>query len=322
MFKAFTHSFVCAAILLTAGAAHAVYPEQPIKVIVPFPAGGPTDAVARMISQQMSEVLGQPVVLDNRGGAGGVIATETAAAAPADGYTLLFGTTGVLTINPSLYKNFRLDMAKSFVPVGGVGATVNVLVVPAASPMRNMQDVLAQARAKPGTINYGSAGNGSSNHLSGELLRSMTNTDIVHVPYKGSAAAMTDLLGGRLSMMFDVPLSVTQHVASGKLRVLGGTGLQRTPVFPDVPTISESAVPGYEVVNWFGYVAPRGTPQAVIDTLNAALQKSLASESVRKQMEKMGVTSMAGTPAQLGTLINSETAKWAKVIKQSGATID
>ena len=315
-------SLTCAAAILAAGASQAVYPDHPIKVIVPFPAGGPTDAIARMVSQQLAEVLGQPVVLDNRGGAGGVIATETAAAAAADGYTLLLGTTGVLTINPSLYKNFRIDMTKSFVPVGGIGATVNVLVVPAASPMRNMQDVLAQARAKPGSINYGSAGNGSSNHLSGELLRSMTNIDIVHVPYKGSAAAMIDLLGGRVSMMFDVPLSVTQHVASGKLRVLGASGLQRTPVFPDVPTIAESGVPGYEVINWFAYMAPRGTPQAVIDTLNAALQKALASDNVRKQMEKMGITSMAGTPAQLTTLINSETTKWAKVIKQSGATID
>ena len=320
--RALARSLTGAAIVLAAGAAQAVYPEHPIKVIVPFPAGGPTDAVARMVSQQLSEVLGQPVVLDNRGGAGGVIATEAAAAAPADGYTLLFGTTGVLTINPSLYKNFRTDIAKSFVPVGGVGATVNVLVVPADSPMRTMQDVLAQARAKPGSINYGSAGNGSSNHLSGELLRSMTNIDIVHVPYKGSAAAMTDLLGGRVSMMFDVPLSVTQHVASGKLRVLGGSGLQRTPTFPDVPTISESGVPGYEVVNWFGYVAPRGTPRPVVDALNAALQKALASDNVRKQMDKMGITSMAGTPEQLGTLVTSETAKWAKVIKQSGATID
>lgn len=312
----------CAALALAASAAHAGYPDRPVKVIVPFPAGGPTDAIARVVSQQLAEELGQPVVLDNRGGAGGVIATEAAAASPADGYTLLFGTTGTLTINPSLYKNFRLDMDKSFVPVGGVGATVNVLVVPVDSPMRSMQDVLAQARAKPGSITYGSAGNGSSNHLSGELLRSMTNIDIVHVPYKGSAAAMTDLLGGRVSMMFDVPLSVTQHVANGKLRVLGASGQQRTPTFPEVPTIAESGVAGYEVVNWFGYVAPRGTPAAAIETLNAALQKALASDKVRKQMDKMGITSMAGPPEQLGALIKSETAKWAKVIHQSGATID
>lgn len=315
-------TFIGSLSILAAGAAYGAYPEHPVKVIVPFPAGGPTDAVARLVSQQLAEELGQPVVLDNRGGAGGVIATEAAAASAADGYTLLFGTTGVLTINPSLYKSFRIDMAKTFVPVGGVGATVNVLVVPAASPMRSMKDVVDQARAKPGTINYGSAGNGSSNHLSGELLRSMANIDIVHIPYKGSAAALNDLLGGRVSMMFDVPLSVTQHVALGKLRVLGASGSQRTPIFPDVPTISEAGVPGYEVNNWFGYVAPRGTPQNAIDTLNAALQKALSREKIRDQLAKMGVTSMAGSPDQLGALISSETKKWANLIQQSEVKID
>ncbi|CAG9166945.1 Bug family tripartite tricarboxylate transporter substrate binding protein [Cupriavidus pinatubonensis] len=298
------------------------YPIKPIRLIVPFPAGGPTDAMARLIGQHLSQQLGQPVVVDNRGGAGGTIATEAVAASAPDGYTLLFSTTGTMAINPSLYRSLKVDPVKGFDAVGSVASTTNVLVVPNSLPVSNVRELVALAKQKPGSLTFGSAGNGSSNHLSGELFKSMAGIDIVHVPYKGSAAAFTDLLGGRISMMFDTVSSQVQYIGSGKVKALGVTGPARSDALPKVPTIAESGLPGFDVTIWFGLSAPKGTPPDAVQRLNGELQKVLAQADVKKQLSALGASPMPGTSADFARLIQHDAGKWAPVVKASGATLD
>lgn len=300
----------------------ATYPAKPIRLIVPFPAGGPTDAMARLIGQHLSQRLGQPVVVDNRGGAGGTIATEAVASATPDGYTLFFSTTGTMAINPSLYRSLKIDPVKALDAVGSVASTVNVLVVPNSLPVANVKELVALARQKPGTLTFGSAGNGSSNHLSGELFKSMAGIDIVHVPYKGSAAAFTDLLGGRISMMFDTVSSQVQYIGSGKVKALGVTGPARSEALPKVPTIAESGLPGFDVTIWFGLSAPKGTPPEAVQRLNGELQKVLAQADVKQQLAALGATPLPGTPGDFARLIQHDVAKWTPVVKASGATLD
>lgn len=306
----------------TVAAAANGYPVKPVRLVVPFPAGGPTDAMARLIGQQLSQQLGQPIVIDNRGGAGGTIATETAAQAAPDGYTLFFSTTGTMAINPSLYRSLKLDPVKSFDAVGSVASTVNVLVVPNTLPVTNVRELIALAKQKPGTLTFGSAGNGSSNHLSGELFKTMAGIDIVHVPYKGSAAAFTDLLGGRLSMMFDTVSSQVQYIGSGKVKALGVTGSKRSDALPKVPTIAEAGLPGFDVTIWFGLSAPKGTPPDVIQHMNSELQTVLAQAEVRSKLAALGAQPLPGTPADFARLIQHDASKWAPVVKASGATVD
>ncbi|MDF3882316.1 Bug family tripartite tricarboxylate transporter substrate binding protein [Cupriavidus basilensis] len=298
------------------------YPDKPVKLVVPFPAGGPTDALARLIGQHLSQQLGQPFVVDNRGGAGGTIATEAAASAAPDGYTLFFSTTGTMAINPSLYKTLKVDPAKAFDSVGAVASTVNVLVVAPLLAAANVKDLIALARQKPGTLTFGSAGNGSSNHLSGELFKSMAAIDIVHVPYKGSSAAFTDLLGGRISMMFDTVSSQVQYLSAGKVKALGVTGTTRSEALPKVPTVAESGLPGFEVTIWFGLSAPKGTPPDVITRLNGELQKVLAQADVKAQLAALGAKPLPGTPKEFSQLIQRDAAKWSAVVKASGASLD
>lgn len=305
-----------------AAQAAGAYPDKPVRLVVPFPAGGPTDAMARLIGQRLSQSLGQPVVIDNRGGAGGTIATEAAAAATPDGYTLFFSTTGTMAINPSLYRTMKVDPLKAFDAVGSVAATENVLVVPPTLAVGNLQELIALARRKPGSLTFGSAGNGSSNHLSGELFKSMAGIDIVHVPYKGSSAAFTDLLGGRISMMFDTVSSQVQYLNAGKVKALGVTGPARSEALPKVPTIAESGLPGFDVTIWFGLSAPKGTPPDVLARLNGDLQKVLAQPEVRAQLAQLGARPLPGTPQAFTGLIQRDTAKWSAVIKASGATVD
>lgn len=301
---------------------HAAYPDKPIKVIVPFPPGGPTDGMARLVGQHLSQALGQPVIVDNRGGAGGTIATEAASASAPDGYTLFFATTGTMAINPSLYRAFRIDPLKAFVPVGSVASTTNVLVVAPSLPASSVQDLVGLARKKPGSLTFGSAGNGSSNHISGELFKSMAEIDILHVPYKGSAAAFTDLLGGRISMMFDTVSSQVPQIASGKVKALGVTGRGRSEALPTVPTIAESGLPNFEVTIWFGLVAPKGTPGDVVAKLNAQLDAILRTPEFKSKLASLGAEPLPGTPEAFTAMIRQDTAKWSKVVKASGATID
>lgn len=298
------------------------YPAKPVRLVVPFPAGGPTDAMARLIGQHLSRHLGQPLVIDNRGGAGGIIATEAAAQAAPDGYTLFFSTTGTMAINPSLYRSLKVDPLKSFDAVGAVASTVNVLVVPNSLPVKDVRDLMALAKQKPGTLTFGSAGNGSSNHLAGELFKSMAGIDIVHVPYKGSAAAFTDLLGGRISMMFDTLSSQVQYIGSGKVKALGVTGATRSSALPTVPTIAEAGVSGFDVTIWFGLSAPKGTEPEVIRRLNSELQAVLAQADVQSQLAALGARPLPGTPADFAKLIQHDAGKWSPVVKASGATLD
>lgn len=305
-----------------AGIAHAAYPDKPIKLIVPFPAGGPTDAMARIVSEKMTQSLGQTVIVENRGGAGGVIATEAAAASSANGYTLFFATTGTMTINPSIYPNMGIKPLVAFDPIGMVASTENVLVVAPSLKIDTVQDLIAQAKQKPGTFTFGSAGVGSSNHLSGELLKDMAGIDIMHVPYKGSAAALTDLLGGRISMMFDTISNALPNIQAGKVIPLGVTGTARSPALPKVPTIAEAGLPGFQVSIWFGLAAPHGTPSDVIKTLNESLNKILAESDVQAKLQAFGATPTPGSPESFASQMKLDEAKWSKLIKTSGMKVN
>ncbi|MDM0065460.1 tripartite tricarboxylate transporter substrate binding protein [Variovorax sp. J31P207] len=316
---------MAAASLLAAPLLHAqeaVYPRQAVTLVVPFPAGGPTDAMARLLAQKLGDRLGQQVIIDNRGGAGGGIAAELVARAPADGHTLFFGTTGTLAINPSLYARLRYDPVKDFAPVSLMATTMNVLVASPGIPAKNLADLIALAKARPGELTYGSAGNGSSNHLSGELFRSTAGIQITHVPYKGSAPAMVDLLGGRLSMMFDTIAQQTQNIAAGKVRALAVTGPKRSPLLPAVPTVQEAGLKGFDVTIWYGVLAPKATPPAVVERLNREMVAVMATDDMKKRMEADGADARTTTPAEFAALIKSDTAKWAPVVKASGASLD
>lgn len=309
-------------LIAAAPAAQAAYPDKPIKLIVPFTAGGPTDAMARMVGEHLASALGQPVIVDNRGGAGGTIATEAAASAAPDGYTLFFATTGTMAINPSLYRNFKVNPAKAFEPIGPVASTQNVLVVTPALKVNSLSELLALARQKPGMLTFGSAGNGSSNHISGELLKSVAKVDLAHVPYKGSAQALTDLLGGQISMMFDTVSNQVQYIASGKVKPLGVTGKARSEALPNVPTIAEAGLPGYEVTIWFGLAAPAKTPADVVATLNRQLEQVMARPDVKARLAALGAEPMTGTPQSFARLIEADSAKWGELVKASGATVN
>lgn len=298
------------------------FPKQPLSLVVPFPAGGPTDAMARVLAQKLGERLGQQVIVDNKGGAGGSIAAEYAAKAPADGHTLFFGTTGTMAINPSLYSKLRYDPLKDFAPVSLMATTMNVLVVNPQVPARNLGDVVKLAKAKPGDISYGSAGNGSSNHLSGELFRTSAGIQITHVPYKGSAPALVDLLGGRLTMMFDTIAQQTQNVAVGKVRAIAVTGPKRSPLLPDVPTAQEAGLKDFDVTIWFGVLAPAGTPAPVIERLNREIVAVMSTDEMKKRMQADGAEAKPTSPAEFAALIRSDLAKWTPVVKASGATLD
>ncbi len=298
------------------------YPDKPIRIVVPFPPGGPTDSMARLVAQYLGQQLSQSVIVDNRGGAGGNIATEVAASSPADGYTLYFGTTGTMAINPSLYRHLKTDPIKALDSVGSVASTPNLLVVSPTLPANNIKELIALARQKPGSLTFGSAGNGSSNHLSGELFRSMAGIDITHVPYKGTGAALTDLFGGRISMLFDTVANQVQFIASGKVKPIALTGAHRSEALPQIPTIAESGLPDFDVTIWFGVSAPKGTPPEVVKLLNLRLQKALAMPEVKSKLSALGAQPMPGTPADYTRLIQADTAKWAKVVKLTGATLD
>jgi len=316
---------LAASLALAAPFAHAqapTWPRQPVTLVVPFPAGGPTDAMARALAQKLGDRLGQGVVVENKGGAGGSIAAEAVARAAPDGHTLFFGTTGTLAINPSLYAKLRYDPVKDFAPVSLMATTMNVLVVNPDVPAKNLSDLVKLAKAKPGTITYGSAGNGSSNHLSGELFRSSAGVQVNHIPYKGSAPALVDLLGGRLTMMFDTIAQQTQNVAAGKVRALAVTGPQRSPLLPDVPTAQEAGLKDFDVTIWYGVLAPAGTPAPVVERLSREIGAVMSGEDMKKRMQADGAEARPTTPAEFAALIKHDMSKWGPVVKASGATLD
>ena len=297
------------------------YPTKPVKVIVPYPPGGPTDIVARVVFQQMSESMGQQFVIENRAGAGGNIGAEAVARAAADGYTLLVATTAH-AINMSLFKNLNYDVIKDFAPVTLLTQGPLVLVATPSFPANSVRELIALAKAKPGTLNFASSGNGQSTHLSGELFNTMAGIKLAHVPYKGSAPALTDVIAGQLPLMFDTMLSAMPFVKAGKLKALAVTSPARSPAAPEVPTIAESGLAGYEVFAWNGLVAPAGTPKAVIAQLSEELKKALQLPQVKEKFSLQGFAASWTTPEQFGGFLRAEVDKWTKTVKASGATLD
>jgi tripartite-type tricarboxylate transporter receptor subunit TctC len=310
------------ALLAAPPASAADYPHQPLTLVVPFPAGGPTDGMARLLAQKLGDRLGQQVVVDNRGGAGGGIAAQVVAAAAPNGYTLFFGTTGTLAINPSLYAKLPYHPVRDFAPISLMATTMNVLVARPDLGAKTLPELIALAKARPGKLVYGSAGNGSSNHLSGELLKSMAGIDTVHAPYRGSAPALLDLMGGRIDFMFDTVAQQTQNIATGKVRAIAVTGPQRSPLLPEVPTADEAGLKGFDVTIWFGVLAPAATPAPIVERLNREIVAVMGSEEMRRRMQADGAQARTSTPAEFAALIRDDTAKWAPVVKASGARVD
>ncbi len=308
--------------LVAAWASAQTYPVKPIRIVVPFPPGGATDILARDVAQKLTEAWGQQVIVDNRPGAGGNIGSELVAHSAPDGYTLEMGTVGTHAINASLYAKMPYDHVKDFAPVILVAGVPNVLVVNTAVPANSVAELIAYAKANPGKLNFASSGNGTSIHLSGELFKVMAGVQMTHIPYKGSAPAMQDLLGGQVQLMFDnLPPSLPQ-IKAGKVRALAVTSLTRAPALPDVPTVAESGLPGFEASSWFGILAPAGTPPAIVAKLNAEIAKWLATPEAKEKLAKQGANAAGGTPEDFAKHIAAETAKWAKVVKDSGAKID
>ena len=308
------------AVALIGGAARAdEYPDRPITLVVPFPPGGSTTIVARIIADKMSQTLGKSIVIDNRGGAGGTIATRAVAKSAPDGYTIALGYTGTLAIGPSLYPSAGYDPRKDFAPIGQIGIAPNTLVVHPSFNVHNVAELVAYAKANPGKINFGSAGIGTVSHVCGEYFATVAGIQITHIPYKGTGPAIVDLLGGHIPMAF-APIPATHEQAkAGSLRMLAVTSAKRSSLLPDVPTIAEQGLTGFEAVLRYGLVAPAGTPKAIVDRLNKELNAALQDEEVRKRLAVEGAEPIPGTPQQYGEDIDREETQWAKVIKASGA---
>ena len=306
---------------LAASALAQGYPAKPVKVVVPYPPGGPTDIVARVVSQKLSEQTGQPFLVENRAGAGGNIGAEAVARAPADGYTLLVATTAH-AINPSVFKTLGYRLQQDFAPVSQLTSGPLVIVAHPALPANNVKELIAFARAKPGELNFASSGNGQSTHLAAELFSTMAGVKMNHVPYKGSAPALTDVIGGQAAVMFDTMLSAMPQVKSGKLKALAVTSAQRSPAAPELPTVAESGLPGYEAIAWNGLLAPAGTPPEVIAKLNAEVKRALEAPEIKERFSAQGFSAAWNTPAAYGAFLQAELDKWAKVAKVSGAKVD
>jgi tripartite-type tricarboxylate transporter receptor subunit TctC len=296
------------------------FPTKPIRLVVTFPTGGAPDILARLFSEKAN--LGQPVVVDNKPGAGGNIGSEIVAKAPPDGYTLVMATVGTHSINGALYSKMAYDMVKDFTPVGLVASTPNLLVVNNDLPVKNVKELIAYMKANPNKLSFGSPGIGTSVHISGELFKSMTGTQMTHVPYKGRQFALPDLLGGQIQMMFDNMPSSLPMAKEGKIRSLGQTGAKRSPSAPDVPTIAEQGLAGFEATSWFALFAPAGTPKDIVARLNVEMQRAFKLPEVQEKLKTLGLDPILSSSEELGKYQASEIAKWAKVVKESGARAD
>lgn len=311
---------VCGALAL-AQPGSAPWPSKPIRLVVGYSAGGATDLIARQVGQRLSEQLGQPVTIDNRTGANSNVGAEAVSHAPADGYTLYVYTIAN-TINASLYPRLGYDPVKDFEPIGLIASIPNVLVVNPTLPIQSVGDYQRFAKANKEGITFASSGSGSSIHLSGEIFKMQSRLNLLHVPYRGSAPAISDLIGGQVQSMFDNMPSALPHIKAGRLRAIAVTSAQRSPLLPDVPTLAESGYPGLEVQSWFGLAAPTGTPAAVLERLNQALNKSLAQPELRQRLQEMAATPLPGTPEQMRQTIANEIKRWREVVKASGAKAD
>lgn len=301
--------------LLIAGAHAQTYPAKPVRIVVPFPAGGPTDVVARVLAPRLSEALGQPVIVENRGGAGGTIGTELVAKSAPDGYTILAGTVGGLAVSPTLNPKLGYNTLRDLAPVTQLVNVSYIVTLHPSVPARSLKELLALEKARPGKLNYGTAGNGTGPHLAGELMNMMAGVKIVHVPYKGSAPAQTALLSGEVDMNFENTLLVLPHIRSGRLRALAATGVTRSKLLPDLPTVAEAALPGFGASGWYGMMAPIGVSKDIIGRLNAELTRLLRAPEIADRLNNMAAEPAPSTPEQFGTFIRAEIDKWAKVVK-------
>jgi len=321
-------SSVVALTLFFAAAGHAAqsadikdYPHKPIRLIIPYPPGGATDVIARTLAQKLTDAMGQSVVVDNRGGGGQVIGTDLAAKAQPDGYTLIMVTI-THSINPGLHKKLPYDSIRDFTPVTLVAASPQILVAHPSLGVSSVKELLNLPKAKTGGINYASSGNGSGGHLAMELFKSMTGLNLVHVPYKGAGPALTDLVGGRVQLMFTSPLAALPHVKSGRLKALAMASRNRSPAAPELPTVSESGVPGFEASLWYGMLAPAGTARGIVTRLHDETAKALQLPDVVERLSSQGVEPIGGSPQELAAFLKLETAKWARVVKQAGIRVD
>jgi tripartite-type tricarboxylate transporter receptor subunit TctC len=316
--------WITAAVLLLAlagGAQAQAYPSKPIRWIVPFPPGGSTDLLARVVGQKLSEAWGQPVIVENRGGAGGTLGAAEAAKATPDGYTLLMGAIHH-TIASSVYPKLPYDFQKDLAPITIVAIVPNVLVVNSSVPAKSVAELIAHAKANPGKLTYGSAGLGTAHHLIGELFNSRAGVDILHVPYKGSAPAVADLIGGQVSIMYDTVASALPHIRSGKLRPLAVVTAKRSSALPEVPTLAETALPGFEVTTWFGAMAPAKTPKEIVTRLNAEMVKILNTPEVRKRLLDAGAEPLGNSPEQMAAQIKRETEQFGNIVRQANITAE
>ncbi len=311
----------CAALLWCTQALAQSYPNRPVKIIVPFATGGPADNYARFAAQKLQDALGQSFVVDNRPGAGSVIGSDLAAKAAPDGYTLLM-MSNTHTVNESLIPNKPYALMRDFVGIAPVNYSDLLLVAHPGTGIQSVKDLVERARAQPGRLNYASSGPGTPYHMAGELFKHQAKVFLVHIPYRGSSGARTDVLGGQVDMMFDAVTTMTEHVRSGKVRAIATTGRQRSEVLPDVPTVSESGVPGYEATIWLGLMAPKGTPKAVIDKLNETLNAALRQPELKQQWSRQGATPLVMSPAAFEKYLQEDIAKWATVIKSAGIRMD
>jgi len=313
---------IAVGLLTLAGLTHAqTWPTRPIKLVVPFAAGGTTSILARAMADKLSPLLGQPVIVDNRPGAGGNVGMDAVAKSEPDGYTLLMGPIG-LAINPALYSKMSFDPLKDLAPIGLYAGVPNLLVVHPSVPAQSLKDLIALFKANPGKYNYASNGNGTSSHLAAEMLKSSAGVDIVHIPYKGGAPAMADLLAGQVTMLFDQMPAVMPQVKAGKVRALGVSSAQRSAAAPDVPSLAEAGLPGFDMTVWFGLLAPARTPPAVLQRVNTEMSKVLQDPEFRSFLAGLGVSPLGGSPEAFAAFIQTETQRWAQVVKASGARID
>ena len=319
LLKSCAFLFLCALGVLGGEALAQAWPSKPIRYVVPYAPGGSTDIVARVLAQKLSASLGQQVIVDNRPGAGGSIGADMVAKSPPDGYTMVTAVTGIMAINQFLYRKLPFDPEKDFAPVTQVGSLPLILVVHPSIPAKNVKELIAIAKARPGQLNYGSSGVGTATHMTTELYKSMAGVDIVHIPYKGSGQVMGDIVGGQLALIFDQIVSSLPHVQGGKLRMLAITSAKRFVSLPDLATVAESGVPGYESISWAGVAVPAGTPKDIIGRLHGEFVKALALPDIRERFIRDGIEPVGSTPEQFAEHIRRERIKWAKVVKDSGA---
>ena len=298
------------------------YPTKPVSLLIAFPPGGPSDVLSRIVGKKLEQILGQPFIMDNRPGAGGNIAAEAAAIAVADGHTILMGNNSILATNAALYKKINFDPEKDFAPISLVGSQANILVVNPNVPAKTMAELIALLRANPGKFNYASSGHGAAAHLAAELFKAEAKVDIVHVPYKGAAPALTDVIAGHVQIMFATAASVVPHIQSGKVRALAVTPLKRTAVFPDLATIDELGLKGFDATTWHGLVAPSKTPRDVVARLHRATVEALNDPAVRKSLVDLGVDIVGNTPEEFAAYIKAEIPKWTAIVRASGARLD